>query len=47
MQLISRESGYNAFPLIPQNKKVIFNEVEGAWKYVSLKQWVIHKYTYL
>ena len=42
MQLISRESDYNSFLLMLQNKKVIFDEAVGAWKYFSLKQWVVY-----
>lgn len=45
MQLILRDSGYDAFLLRPQNKTVIFDEVEGPWKSFSLKQ-LVHKCTY-
>lgn len=45
MQLILRDSGYDALLLRPQNKTVIFDEVEGPWKSFSLKQ-LVHKCTY-
>lgn len=48
MQLISRESDYNSFPLMLQNKKVIFDawaNVPGSTLALS-NEWFTSTYTY-